>query len=192
MKRTYYLGLIAFTTVGLLSCGGDETTTITDETVTDEVFVEPCPESCDLTVTYDTQSRGSDTSTFVYDGSFDVVQTSIVYFHDSTMVLRIDNYEGRRESADDIELYVSLYTRNGEVLGEGEYGVDIKESRNSGLLIYPGKGGMLVSPSHLLEGSITITSYSKEKVCGNMNISMNDEAGTYGSIAASGDFIVEK
>ena len=179
------------TAIILTSCGGEETTTNNESNEnTEEVVTDPCPTENDISVNFNAQSTGTDTSVFVNDGAFDVAQTSLVYFHDSTIVMKIDNYDGSREGAEDIELYVSLYTKNGEVLGEGDYSFDYQENKTANLLIYVGQG-MLTCPTHLTKGSVNVTSYSKEKVCGSMDISMDDSGGRYGSIDVKGDFIVE-
>ena len=175
----------------LQACGDSSNTDNGQDNGTPEtVETDPCPESNELSVSYNAQSKGTDTSYYQNDGDFTVAQTGLTYFHDSTIVLKIDNYEGRREGPEDIELYLSLYTKNGEVLGEGEYGFNYKENKTANLLIYVGEG-MLTCPTHLSEGGVTVTSYSKEKVCGSVDINMNDTAGGYGSISVQGNFIVE-
>lgn len=192
MKKLIYSFAVFALSGIILSCSGDEAVEETSETSeTEEIIEDPCPEASDLSVNFNAKSQGMDTSLFTNDGAFEVKQTSIVHFHDSTMVLKIDNYEGSRETAQDIELYISLYTRKGEVLGEGEYGMDMQKSRSTNLLIYVGEG-MLVCPIHLSEGAVNISSYSKEKVCGSIDISLDDASGKYGEVAVSGDFIVEE
>ncbi len=190
-KLNYSLCTLLF--VGLMfSCGGDDEPVDKDVSngTIEEVVENPCPDENALSVNFNAKSQGIDTSLYQNDGAFEVVQTSIVHFHDSTMVLKIDNYDGARESAEDIELYISLYTRKGEVLGEGEYGLDMQNSKSTNLLIYVGEG-MLVCPVHLSEGSVIVSSYSKEKVCGSIDIKVNDTNGKYGEVNVSGDFIVE-
>lgn len=193
MKKLIYSFSAIIIASTFYSCSGDadasgeDTPTINEE----EVFVDPCPVENNLNVTFNAKSQGNDTNLYTNSGTFEVAKTNIVYFHDSTMVLKIDNYEGSRETPQDIQLYISLYTRQGEVLAEGDYPLDMKNSRSTNLLIYVGEG-MLICPMHLGEGLVSITSYSKEQVCGSIDISLNDSADKYGEIAVSGDFIVEK
>ena len=194
MKKLIYSLTALLIASTLFSCSGEAETSDNESTTTseEEVIIDPCPSENSLFVNFNAKSQGSDTTLYSNGGGFEVAKTNIVYFHDSTMVLKIDNYEGSRKTPEDIELYLSLYTKNGEVLGEGDYVQDMSQSRSTNLLIYIGETGMLVCPVHLGEGSVTVTSYAKEKVCGSMDISLNDVSGKYGDLSVSGDFIVEK
>lgn len=185
--KTVFKSALMFSLLALISCGGEEESS-GETSETNEEVVDPCVDATSLNVEFDAQSRGSDTSYYSNDGAFDVVQQDIIFFHDSTIVLKIDNYEGKRETGDQIELYISLYTKDGKVLQEGEYPLTPGESMSSNILIYVGTG-MVVSPGHIAEGKVSVSSYSKEKVCGSLELSMNDD--TYGTVNLSGDFSVE-
>lgn len=203
MKKSLIYLAFAGMSVFAVSCGneaneeakeGSETGETTQQVVEEEVlptFEETCQSATDVFLQVEGYEYGL-SEAFTYNGKFDVKRSQYVVLNDSTAELKMYNYDLGEDTGNNLEIYVKLNAKNGNVLNAENYAYQDWESNYwSKVNIISPKGTVWFNwVSGMPEqGTVKIDFVDADHVCGNFMLEVNKpENNTIGHVVLNGSF----
>ncbi|CAG5077869.1 hypothetical protein [Parvicella tangerina] len=207
MKKQLTLIVLAAFTFGMVSCGGGEeesaekegkegtTTTETNvEETVEEVaptFEDVCTAATDIFLQVENYEYDL-TEPFTHNGAFEVKRSQWSVLTDSTAELKLYNYDLGEDTGNNLDIYVKLNAKNGNVLApamypyqdwENDYWAKVNIISPQGTVWFNWVSGM---PE---QGNVQIDYVDKDHVCGKFMLEVNQpDNTTVGHVVLNGSF----
>lgn len=205
MKKYFIYLTLAIPLIGMVSCGGAEETSTsedgeasteetTEEVVEEEVqptFEEICTAATDIFLQVEDYEYGL-TEAFTYNGTFEAKRTQWTVLTDSTAELKIYNYDLGEDTGNNLEIFVALNAKNGNLLSpaqypyqdwENDFWAKVNVIAPQGTVWFNWVSGM---PD---QGTVQIDYVDKDHVCGQFILEVNQpDNNTIGHVVLNGAF----
>ncbi len=203
-KRLIYITLALFS-IGMVSCGAEESEseeqdgeakeeTKEGETVQEEAppaFEDICTAATEVFLQVENYEYGL-TEPFTFNGNFEVKRSQWTVLTDSTAELKLYNYDLGEETENNLEVYVTLNAKNGNVLDpalypyqdwDKDYWSKVNVIAPQGTVWFNWVSGM---PD---QGNVQIDFLDKDHVCGKFMLEVNQpDNNTIGHVVLNGTF----